>query len=71
MSVSKEKCRDEKFGVRVGLHQGSVLKPFFFNIVFDVFIEDVRVRTLWNMMYIDLVVLVSEPKEGIENRLND
>ncbi|XP_066965740.1 uncharacterized protein [Macrobrachium rosenbergii] len=32
----------EGFEVRVGLHQGSALSPFIFNIVMDVIIEEVR-----------------------------
>lgn len=35
----------------VGLPQGSVLSPFFFNIAFDVLSEAIREGPVWGMMY--------------------
>lgn len=59
------------FGVKVGLHQGSVLCPFLFNTVFDVLTKGVREGTPWDMMYADGVMLLSETKEGIKRRLDE
>lgn len=61
----------DTFGVGVGLHQGSALNPFLFNIVFDVLTMNVREGTPWDMMYADDVVLVGESKEGVELRLEE
>ena len=40
----------EGFEVNVGLHQGSALSPFIFNIVIDVMTEEVREAVPWNML---------------------
>jgi len=37
----------DSFRVQVGLHQGSALSPFLFNIVFDVLTEVVRENPPW------------------------
>ena len=57
------------FEVKVGLHQGSALSPFLFNIVMDVVSEEVRERAPWCMMYADDVVLCARTKEEVEQTL--
>ena len=42
----------ESFDVRVGLHQGSALSPFLFNVVFDVLTEGVRRGVPWDITYV-------------------
>ena len=55
--------------VRVGLHQGSVLSPFIFNIVMDVMTEGVREAVPWSMMYADDIVLCGESRGELEAKL--
>ena len=61
----------EGFEVKVGLHQGSALSPFLFNIVFDVLTRGVRRGVPWSMMYADDVVLCGETSGEVERRLEE
>ena len=55
----------EKFGVKVGVHQGSVLSPLVFAIVVDVFTENVKNGLMSGMLYVDDLVLMYETMEGL------
>nr|QQJ42582.1 chitinase 6-2 [Sogatella furcifera] len=55
--------------VRVGLHQGSALSPYIFDIVMDVMTEGVRGGAPWCMLFADDVVLCGESIEGIQGDL--
>ena len=59
----------EKFMVEVGLHQGSTLSPYIFDIVMDVITSEVRERAPWSMMFADDIVLVDMNREGVERKL--
>ena len=61
----------EGFEVKVGLHQGSALSPFLFNIVFDVLTRGVRQGVPWSMMYADDVVLCGETSGEVERLLKE
>ena len=61
----------EGFEVKVGLHQGSAISPFLFNIVFDVLTRGVRRFVPWSMMYADDVVLCGEASGEVEQRLEE
>ena len=50
----------EEFGVRVGVHQGSVLSPLIFAIVVDAVSEHAREGQLNEILYADDLVLMSE-----------
>ena len=50
----------EEVGVRVGVHQGSVLSPLIFAIVVDVVTEHARERLMNEILYADDLVLMSE-----------
>ena len=57
------------FEVAVGLHQGSALSPFLFNIVFDVVTEGVRESPPWCVLYADDVIIVTESRGDLETKL--
>lgn len=59
----------EPFPVRVGLHQGSVLSPYLFNLLMDVLVEEVTKEAPWSMLFADDIVLVSESREELQERL--
>ena len=61
----------EGFEVKVGLHQGSALRHFLFNIVFDVLTRGMRRGVPWSMMYADDVVLCEETSGEVERRLEE
>ena len=50
----------EEFGVRVDVHQGSVLSPLIFAIMVDVVTEHEREGLLNKILYADDLVLMSE-----------
>ena len=58
----------DKFGVRVGLHQRSVLPPLIFAVVVDVVTENARERLLNEILYADDLVLMSESLEDLRER---
>ena len=59
----------DEFGVRVGVHQGSVLSPLIFAIVVDVVTEHAREGLLNEILYADDLVLMSESLEDLRGRL--
>ena len=58
----------EEFGVRVGVHQGSVLSPLIFVIVVDAVSEHAREGLLNEILYADDLVLMSENLEDLRER---
>ena len=59
----------ERFHVKVGLHQGSALSPCFFAMVMDRMTDDIREEAPWTMMFADDIVICSESKERVEEKL--
>ena len=55
----------EGFEVNVGLHQGSALSPCLFAMVVD----EIREEAPWTMMFADYIVICSESKEQVEDKL--
>ena len=55
----------EEFDVGVGVHQGSVLSPFF-SIVLDILFEDGRKSALYELFYADDLVLMADTMEELE-----
>lgn len=55
--------------VRVGLHQGSSLSPYLFDIIMDVLAEGVKERPPWCMLFADDIVLCCTTREEVERRL--
>ena len=58
----------EEFGVRVGVHQGSVLSPLIFAIVVDAVSKHAREALLNEILYADDLVLMSESLEDLRER---
>ena len=58
----------EEFGVRVGVHQGSVLSPLIFAIVVDAVSKHAREGLLNEILYADDLVLMSENLEDLRER---
>ena len=59
----------DEFEVTVGLHQGSALSPFLFAVVMDCMTREVQREAPWDMLFADDVVVCSETKEEVEQRL--
>ncbi|KAI5715261.1 hypothetical protein M8J77_013350 [Diaphorina citri] len=61
----------EGFEVRVGLHQGSVISPYLFDMVMDVLTDDFRGEAPWNMLFADDIVICDFSKETLEIKLEE
>ena len=59
----------EKFKVKVGLHQGSALSPYVFDILMDVITLEVREEVPWSAMFADDIILVDLTREGVQLKL--
>ena len=59
----------EGFEVKVGLHQGSALSPCLFAMVMDRMADEIREEAPWTMMFADDIVICSESKEQVEEKL--
>ena len=71
-STPAERCAvgvTEGFEVKVGLHQGSALSPCLFAMVMDMMTDDIREEAPWTMMFADDIVICSESKEQVEEKL--
>ena len=58
----------ERFEVKVGVHQGSLLLLFVLVIVVDMVMETVRNGLMSEMLYADNLVLMSETMEGLREK---
>ena len=61
----------EKFPVKVGLHQGSALSPYLFNLIMDVISAEVREKAPLSMLFADDIVLSSSQHENVEKKLEE
>ncbi|XP_046989009.1 uncharacterized protein LOC124594687 [Schistocerca americana] len=61
----------KEFLVKVGLHDGSALSPYLFDLVMDVLVKDVKKEAPWNMMFADDVVLREQSIDRLEEKLED
>ena len=60
----------DEFGVKVGVHQGSVLSPLLFVIVLEALSCEFRTGTPWELLYADDLVISAETEEGLKMKLN-
>ena len=58
----------DEFGVRIGVHRGSVLSPLIFAIVVDDVTEHARKGSLNEILYADDLVLMSESLEDLREK---
>jgi hypothetical protein len=59
----------ERFEVKVGLHQGSVLSPLLFIIVMEAVTKEVRGGLPWELLYADDLVLMAESLGELSEKL--
>ena len=59
----------EGFEVKVGLRQGSALSPCLFAMVMDRMTDHIREEAPWTMMFADDIMICSESKEQVEEKL--
>ena len=59
----------KKFTVKVGLHQGSALSPYLFDLIMDVLTREVKEEPPWSMMFADDIVLCDDTKEKVREKL--
>ena len=55
--------------MKVVLHQGSALSPCLFAMVMDRMTDEIREEAPWTMMFADDIVICSESKEHVEEKL--
>ena len=60
----------EGFEVKMRLHQGSALSPCLFAMVMDWMADYIREEAPWTMMFADDIVICSESKERVEEKLD-
>ena len=71
-SITAVRCAvgvTEGFEVKVGLQQGSALSPCLFAMVMDWITDEIREEAPWTMMFADDIVICSESKERVEEKL--
>ena len=59
----------EGFEVKVGLHQRTALSPCLFAVMIDWMTGEIREEDPWTMMFADDIVICSESKEQVEEKL--
>ena len=71
-SITAVRCAvgvTEGLDVKVGLHQGSALSPCLFAMVMDRMTDAIREEAPWTMMFADDIVICSDSKERVEEKL--
>ena len=61
-----------KITVRVGLHQGSSLRPYLFDMILDLMGRDTKEQPPpWCMLFADNIVLCSTRRDHVERKLEE
>ena len=67
--MREQRQGSEELEVKVRMHQGSVLSPFFFAMMVYLITEFTREGALSELLYADDLVLMNETIEGLRNKL--
>ena len=59
----------ESFKVKLGLHQGSALSPFLFEVIMDRLTDEVRREPPWTMLLADDIVICEETRKEVKRKL--
>ena len=59
----------DTFPITIGLHQGSALSPYIFDLVIDEVTKDIQGDIPWCMLFADDVVLVDKTRVGVNRKL--
>jgi len=59
------------FEVKVGMHQGSALRPLLFVIVMEAISREFRDALPWELLYADDLAVIAETEEELIKRLNE
>ena len=59
----------DEFGVKVGVHHGSVLSRLLFIIVLKVLSREFCTETRWELLYIDDLVIFTETEDELRMKL--
>ena len=59
------------FEVKVGMHQGSALRPLLFVIFMEAISREFRVALPWELLYADDLAVIAETEEELIKRLNE
>ena len=65
--VRRNNVLGNKFSVKVGVHQGSVLSPLLFIIVLEALSSECRNRSMWELLYVDDLVLIAKSLKELED----
>ena len=61
----------DEFGVKVGVHQGSVLSLLLFIIVLEALSREFRTGAPWELLYADDLVVIAETEEELRTKLRE
>ena len=61
---------NEALNMKVGLHQGSVLRPLFV-IVIEVITKELRVGLPWELLYADDLILKTESETELHRKIGE
>ena len=59
----------DEFGVKVGIHQGSVLSLLLFIIVLEALSREFHTGAPWELLYADDLVVIAETEEELRTKL--
>jgi len=59
------------FEVKVGLHQGSPLRPLIFVIIMEALSREFRVALPWELLYTDDLVVIAETEDDLNKTLSE
>ena len=68
VQLRKSRLRDgesKEFGVKVGVHQGSVLSPLLFTIVLEALSREFKCGLPWELLYADDLDLMAELEDKL------